>query len=82
MIVNHEAERIKSKATEADLRAAIDALDLQSIPPEKRWKAISFALARVMVSTVTDPRERSKDAFQQAKGTYERVTGVVLPDIV
>lgn len=78
MIVNHAAERVKSKATERDIRAALDALDLDAIPPEKRARAVTAALTRVMLATTTDPRERAKDAFVSARETYKHVAGLIL----
>lgn len=65
MIRDRMAERIQSTATQKDLRAALDGLDLQAIPPHLRETAIKARLMAVCAETVKDPAERAKPAFQE-----------------
>jgi len=58
-IRNNEADRLNSTITLPQFADAMKALDLSSVPQEKRAKAIMDHLMLVMASTVTD---RSKAA--------------------
>tara|TARA_B100001094_G_scaffold39739_1_gene34333 strand:+ start:4434 stop:4691 length:258 start_codon:yes stop_codon:yes gene_type:complete len=69
-IKNTEAERINSECTQVVLGEALQALDLSSIPPEKRRDAIRERLNEVMLATTTSPFERNKELFQKAAHTY------------
>ena len=69
-IINKEADRIQSECTPEELGRALQGLDLESIPPHKKWEAIRDRLNEVMLATTTDPKERSKELFQKAATTY------------
>jgi hypothetical protein len=71
-------DAVKSKATAEDLAAAMTALHLEHIPPEKRLHAIREQMAKVMLSTVTDPKEMAKPAYQEVKKAFFRSRGVIL----
>lgn len=71
-------DSIKSKATPEDLAEAMTALRLHEMPLEKRARAITTQLARVMLTKTTSPLERAKDNFQGVRKIYHKMTGILL----
>ena len=69
-IKNTEAERINSECTAKELGEALQSLDFEAIPADKRMDAIRERLSEVMLATTTKPQERNKELFQKAAHTY------------
>lgn len=75
-VYNREKERVQTVCTPKELAEAIGALNLASIPPQNRHKALIERLNQVMLATTTDPRERNKEAFRLAETTAHQLSAL------
>lgn len=59
-ITNRQAQAHPANITTHELGQAMAQLDLASIPPEKRTKAVMEHLGKIMASTIQSPHVRAE----------------------
>lgn len=76
-VINRQGKgALRSTCTLDELASAINGLHLESIPPQNRWRALKERIAKVILTTTTDPAERAKPTFQNLQKAYYASKGI------